>query len=401
MTEGCCRATIPCGTDGLEPCSICCGGLSRPNDASGLATGSPMSSSGSPAAPASEAEHDAPLAAEDSSLDWLRAFSLGATDGNRGAMPEAPSDDEVTEYIMTREIPTPTRRSSPADSIRGAEAFLGNGCDREALGMLADVAADRPVQRGRGLERAISSGVAMAEGLLRMAKDEPDAERRDAILRTMGHLANSGVLKATLQSISAFPANWSSGHSLAIACNQHDMFYMVGSLTDTSEVRHMGISDFEDGVLPMLRTVDMLAQSRFQQFPRAVVATKRFPDGPGTGRAWGTKESVLILPEDVDDPHVRALMDKDSRLGKAKFELFERGVPGYWELGVDPDRERAEYAERVEWMAAHAGRWGRRRARQAMREFDENTMPILRWLAKEGTAERLRSRPPVEALDLL
>lgn len=290
--------------------------------------------------------------------------------------------------------------ATPSDRIRRLFDLLPDGRYDDAILVLSDVAAGRTVDDRRRMERAIAISPEMAAKLVRMARDERDDARRHEILASLGALANDGALRGVLSSLSEFPAGWHQTHSLAVACNHHDMFYMTQALLSGPKRARMSLDDFEQGVMPLLGTLSEFAETGFRKFPRKVTAPRRFPDGPDGDRAWGTQTSVLVTRDDVDDPSVLALMDRDDVQGRAKAETYHRGVPGYWRLGIDPEEERSEHVRMVDWMSSHVPGWGWLRRRQAIRDFDDNMLPIVRWLATDG-GKRLSGLQPVEATDLL
>lgn len=414
-TYGCHGATIPCDAAGLEPCSDCCGaGASGdPDPSSATAGGTPVGASAtegqgefSLGSASSQLGQDDLTSPEPSPRQATEIAEAGWDGMRNGQEMPAPSDDIDFDRLFADAFGQATTDSpsvaTPSERIRSLfELDVTDPRYDDSILVLADIADGRRPSDRREVERAISDGVAMTHDLVDAVRSEDDPERRERLLQVMGTLANDGVLKGALSSLSEFPAGWHQTHSLAAACNQHDMFYVTKALTDRSDRRRMSVDDFEDGVMPMLDALSTLAESHFRELPRVVRTVRRFPDGPDGDRAWGTQESALVTKDDVDDPHVLSLMDRDEVRGRAQDEAYHRGVPGYWVLGADPRAERDEYVQSVQWMVSHMPRWNRRRGRQAIRDYDENVAPIRNWLARHDVAERLRSADGVEAIDLL
>ena len=408
MTEGCHGATIPCGTEGLSPCSDCC--EATPRGGKELGEGVSGALAGTMGMDVDESEWERTTVEESRSgaifadtPDMARGLADAGAEGYANGQPMP--DEELTfeeifakSFGVTKDVP---KNMTPASRIKNLFEIIDDPKYDDAILVLSDIADGRPIQKGRDTEQAIVTGVDLTKDLVEMARNERDPERQETILYALGSLANDGILKGVLSSMSEFPASWHQTHSLSTACNQHDMFYITKALVDKSPRKRMTIDDFEEGVVPMLDTLAQFAESGFRKFPRTIVSTKRWPDGPDGGRAWGTQESVLVLAEDVDDPDVLDLMDRDDVRGKSKMDVYHRGVPGYWVTGQNPQDERRQYVDTVKWMVSHSAMWNRRRGRQAIRDFDENMMPILSWIDRRGVMDGIKASGNVEALDLL
>lgn len=417
MTYGCHGATISCDTAGLEPCSDCCGTDSQPASPASSSTGASRHASalvgGSPTSASSDAPDpqvatgDGGATGDDATISPADAATL--TDAGVDAMANGqgmPGDGDDTDWdavfaaAFSAPSPSPGKVMTPAERIDGLRDFFPDGSHDESLALLADMARGDVPRKTDEVARAVSDGTRIAAELTEMAKAETDDERRRTLLLAMGSVAHDAVLMGTLKAASDVPAGWHVTHSLAAACNRHDMFYITQALGSKSPRQRMTAEDYEQAVLPLLETLSEFADTGFRRFPRVVSAPRRFPDGPDGERAWGTQTSVLLTKDDVDDRKVLALMDRDDVTGRSQTETYHRGAPGYWRLGEDPDAMRAKEARAIDVMA-RAGRWPELRKRLAIRDFDRNMLPILRWLADEERIKRLLGSGDVEASRLL
>ena len=411
MTPGCHGALIPCSTNGLEPCSDCCGVANGATAASAPSAGAIPTDGRTdeqgafPAETNSQPMQSAPLQGNPLPRQATEIAEAGWDGMRNGREMPAPTDGADFDRIFAEAFGQATTGDqgvvTPSERIRSLFDLDVTNPERDSsILVLADIAAGRKPRNRRETERAIADGVTMVHDLMGAIRAEKDPSRRERLLQAMGAVANDGILKGVLTSLSDFPAGWHQTHSLATACNQHDMFYVTKALTDQSKRMHMSVDEFEDSVMPMLDALGAFAESGFRRFPRIVRTVKRFPDGPD-GRAWGTQESVLVTKEDVDDQHVLALMDRDEAHGTTNDASWHRGVPGYWILGTDPIAERGKYVRSVQWMVSHMREWTWRRERRAIRDYDRNVLPVLRWLARRDVTERLRNADAVEPARLV
>lgn len=413
---GCCGATEACGTDGLEPCSICCG------DASHGGGGGAPSAAGAGSMPVlgaetieeddrgragdTEPDDEQPMPSPRDMLGRASAIVSAALGGRRGrhgriGMPVPSHDGSVDTRLSERAVelmPPPERiRAIPTVLDRAGDASLA-----KAMGTLAEAATAKSAEElphDRDLAPALEAGCAAAAELAHaLSREGLSGERRKELSCALSSLTYEGIVSVVMRRSSRFPIEWSGSHTLSAAVNQHDMLYAMMALSSPSPRRRFDDGDYAGCVVPALGAIRGWASSGFRSFPRVVESVERLG---GDGTAWHGKTSVLVTEADVDDPHVRELMRRQTFKGETSGTTFARGVPGYWKVGTSPAEARTQFEDEVAALVASSDRWDEERARQALIEWDENMLPVLEWLARGDVRHRLMSEPAVDFIDLI
>ena len=322
----------------------------------------------------------------------------------------APGADEVSAAVMRHAA------SLPADApgrIGMAELIL-DACgspltprERRSLGVMRAIAGAPGDRLADSLpaDAELSAALVDAESVSRRLVDAlrrgsvPDASR-PAALAALGALASDAAMRAVDARCGRFPANWHASRSLAAALGMHDLAYAARSLTGGMAAMRMDEEGWDEHVMPTLACISRWAEGGFRSFPRVVPSVVRLPDGPG-GPAWGHRESVLVLAGDISDGGVLASVDHGDRRGDAAWDVYHRGVPGYWELDARVGDARDAERDAVSRMVASSASWDGDRAALALADWEREVAPMLGWLGGDEAAAVVRRGGDVDAIDLL